>query len=677
MERCKAFMMELKELKGLGAARLETLSKAGIRTMEDLLLSLPIRYQDTTASTPIRDVAPGAEVCVSGFPKALPRLSRFKGLTSVTLRLCDETGGIPVVWFNQPWMQNQIKLEDRLTLYGKADRDKQGRLRLASPTVVKERGILPVYRALPGLPPKVMKDLIRQALTQLEDCCPETLPDVLRLKYRLCERNFALRQAHFPDSRENLAIALRRLSFEGMLLYQAAAAAMRGERAKGIVIPADESACQAYWASLPFPPTNAQRRVLQDIAADLQAPYAMGRMVQGDVGCGKTALAFGAMALAAKAGFQAALMAPTEILARQHLESARAILEPLGIPCGLLVGGMKAKERREALENIASGAWQAVIGTHALISEGVEYKSLGLVVTDEQHRFGVRQRRLLSKKADSAGAAPNELVMSATPIPRTLALVLYGDLDISIVDELPPGRTPVKTRMVPEEKREGLYAFIHREAAQGRQTYIVCPLVEESEQIDARSAQETYAELCNGPLRDQRLGLTYGEQDPEEKAETIRRFSAGEMDALISTTVIEVGVNVPTATVMVIENAERFGLSQLHQLRGRVGRGAKESWCFLMAEPNERLKTLCETNDGFQIAQKDLELRGPGDFLGTRQHGETLIPGMALGANTPMLEETSQCLKWLRSPGYEEEWALVKRSAQAAFSHVMDDIAMN
>ena len=670
-------MRTLEELKGIGKARLETMRAAGIRTLADLLLTLPVRYQDTSTVTPLSQAAPGMEICVSGYPKAAPRLSRFHGRTSVTLRLCDETGSLPIVWFNQPWLQTQIGPETALTLYGRVDRDKQGRVRMVSPQIVKERGILPVYRALSGIPPKTMREMMRQALTQLEDCCPETLPDILRVKYRLCERNFALRQAHFPETKDNLAIALRRVSFEGMLLYQAAAAALRGERAKGIVICVPEKAADAYWASLPFPPTGAQKRVLSEIAADLAAPSAMGRMIQGDVGCGKTALAFGAMALTAQAGYQCALMAPTEILARQHLESAKKILEPLGVSCGLLLGGMKAKERREALESIASGQWQAVIGTHALISEGVEYKNLGLVVTDEQHRFGVRQRRLLSKKAAESEAAPNELVMSATPIPRTLALVLYGDLDLSVVDELPPGRTPVKTRLVPEEKRDGLYDFIRREAAQGRQTYIVCPLVEESEQIDARSAQETYAELCTGPLSDLRLGLTFGEQDAAEKDETIRRFAQGELDVLVSTTVIEVGVNVPNATVMVIENADRFGLSQLHQLRGRVGRGAKESWCFLMAAPNERLKTLCETGDGFRIAQKDLELRGPGDFLGTRQHGDTLIPGMALGADVQMLEETSNCLKWLRSPGYEEEWGQVKQSAQAAFSRVMDEIAMN
>lgn len=670
-------MLALSELKGLGKARIESLKKAGIHTLADLLLTLPARYQDTSVITPLKDIAPGMEVCVSGFPKAEPRLSRFRGLSAVTLRLLDETGGLSVVWYNQPWLQTQIHKEDPLTLYGRIDRDKQGRVRMASPVIVKERGILPVYRSLSGLPPKTMRDLIRQALTELEDCCPETLPESLRMKYGLCERNFALRQAHFPETKESLAIALRRVSFEGMLLYQAAAAALRGERTVGVRIDVPEDAVRDYWASLPFPPTSAQRRVLREIAADLAAPHAMGRMVQGDVGCGKTAIAFGAMYLSARSGWQSALMAPTEILARQHLESAKKTLAPLGVSCGLLIGGMKTKERREALENIASGDWQCVIGTHALISEGVEYKNLGLVVTDEQHRFGVRQRRLLSKKAAESEAAPNELVLSATPIPRTLALVLYGDLDLSVVDELPPGRTPVKTRIVPEDRRDGLYDFIRKEAAAGRQTYIVCPLVEESEMIDARSAQDTYADLSTGPLSDLRLGLTFGNQDPAEKEETIREFTAGEIDVLVSTTVIEVGVNVPTATVMVIENADRFGLSQLHQLRGRVGRGAEESWCFLMASPNERLKTLCETNDGFKIAQKDLELRGPGDFLGTRQHGDTLIPGMALGADVQMLEETSRCLKWLRAPGQEAEWAQVKESAKNAFSRITDEIAMN
>lgn len=667
-------MLKLEEMKGLGKVRLQKLQEAGIQNLSDLLFMLPVRYQDTQTIVPLGEAEEGKEICVCGFPKNAPRLSRFRGLTSVTFTLCDETGSVPVVWYNQPWLKDKFTTESEITLYGRIDRDKAGRRKMISPAIVQEKGILPVYRALGGIPPKTMRELMKQALDYLEECCPETLPDILRIQHHLCERNFALRQAHFPDSRENLAIALRRISFENVLLYQAASAAMRGERKEGIQIPSTEKDCAAFWQSLPFSPTGAQKRVLLQIAQDLNASYAMGRMVQGDVGCGKTALAFGAIFLAARQGYQCVFMAPTEILARQHLESAEKLLKPLGIKCGLLLGGMKAKERREALEKIASGEWQAVIGTHALISEGVEYQNIGLVITDEQHRFGVKQRRMLAKKAQKA---PNELVMSATPIPRTLALVLYGDLDVSVVDELPPGRTPVKTRIVPEEKRAGLYTFIKSEAAQGRQSYIVCPLVEENEQIDAVSAQDAYAELCTGPLKELRLGLTYGEQPPEEKAETLRKFAAGETDVLVATTVIEVGVNVPSATVMVIENADRFGLSQLHQLRGRVGRGAKESWCFLMATPNERLKTLCETNDGFQIAKKDLEMRGPGDFLGTRQHGSSMMAGMALGADVQLLEETTACLKKLRTAGYEEEWQMVLQSALTAYEKAMDEVALN
>ena len=476
-------MMELSAPRGLGKARLDALEKAGVHTMADLLLTLPLRYQDTETITSLSEAVPGREICVRGYLKAAPRLSRFKGMTSVTVRLCDETGSLPVVWFNQPWLQGQLSPEQELTLYGRVDRDKQGRVRMVSPQRVQERGILPVYRAMGGIPPKTMRELMRQALTQLEDCCPETLPPSLRLRHQLCERNFALRQAHFPDSRENLALALRRISFEGMLLYQAAAAALRGERKAGVVIPAGEADCRAYWQSLPFPPTGAQQRVLAEIAADLSAPQAMGRLVQGDVGCGKTALAFGAMFLAARAGYQSALMAPTEILARQHLESARKTLEPLGIRCGLLLGGMKAKDRREALEQIASSGWQAVIGTHALISEGVQYQHLGLVVTDEQHRFGVGQRELLSEK----GHTPHVLVMSATPIPRTLAIILYGDLDISVIDELPAGRQVIKNRVVDTSYRPKAYAFIEKQVEAGRQAYVICPMVEASEMIEGEN----------------------------------------------------------------------------------------------------------------------------------------------------------------------------------------------
>ena len=404
----------------------------------------------------------------------------------------------------------------------------------------------------------------------------------------------------------------------------------------------------------------------------------MGRLVQGDVGCGKTALAFGALWAAAACGFQGALMAPTEILARQHLESARRLLEPLGIRCGLLLGGMRAAQRREALAAIADRSWQVVIGTHALLSEGVHYHRLGLVVTDEQHRFGVKQRSLLQQKGEGDGASPHVLVMSATPIPRTLALILYGDLDVSVVDELPPGRTPVATRIVPEEKREDLYGFIRREVSAGRQAYIVCPLVEDSESLEeVKSATAQYQALTAGPLAGLRVGLTYGKQPGEEKENTLSAFARGELDVLVSTTVIEVGVNVPNATLMIIENADRYGLSQLHQLRGRVGRGSAASWCFLLAEPNERLRTLTRTNDGFAVAQKDLELRGPGDLFGTRQHGEA-VADFLLDGDVRLLEETSRCLKELReNPALAEERAQVEAEAESFFRSRIRDVALN
>jgi len=669
--------MRLEELKGLGKARVEALNKAGVHTLQDLLLMLPSSYQDTTVSTPIAQLVPGEVCCVEGYVINSPKLARFKGRSSVTVRIRDDSvprGSLNVVFFNQPWVPNQIHENDQVVFYGRVDRDKAGKTRMYCPARVTERGIVPVYRAVSAIPGKTMRDIIRQGLEQLESCCPETLPRDVRLRYGLCERNFALRQAHFPETKENLSIALRRIAFEEALFYQTASLLLRGERTNGVKMQFAQDTPDAFWNSLPFAPTGAQRRVLVDIAEDLTKDAAMGRIVQGDVGCGKTAVAFGAMYCACKSGYQSALMAPTEILARQHLESARKMLEPLGIRCGLLLSGMKTKERREALESIRTGSWQVVIGTHALLSEGVEYADLGLVITDEQHRFGVHQRKMLSNKGKQT---PNALVMSATPIPRTLALVLYGDLDISVIDQLPPGRTPVTTRVVPEEKRQGLYGFIRDEAKKGRQTYIVCPMVHENENLDVKSAQETYAELSMGALADLRLGLTYGEQPADEKEETLKKFSAGDMDVLVATTVIEVGVNVPSATVMVIENAERFGLSQLHQLRGRVGRGAEKSWCFLLAQPNERLKTLCETGDGFVIARKDLELRGPGDFLGKRQHGDSMMPGLAMGGDSKLLEESSRCLRELQQKGMEEAWDEVKRNARAAFARVMDEIAMN
>ena len=668
--------MELSSLKGIGPTRLESLRAMGIVSLRDLLCYLPVRYEDRTHFTPCRE-ARGGEVLVMGEVRDAPKLNHFAGLTRVTATLHDESGRLPMVWYNQPWVCQQLPVGEPVMLYGRVV-EKNGRRALQNPQRVMEPSIQPVYRAVKGIPAKTFREMMQTALTQVDDCCPETLPCSLRLRYGLCERNFAIRQAHFPDSVDSLRKARRRLAFEQMLMYQAALSMLRGQKENGFALPIGMDAPEQYWRAMPFSPTGAQRRVLSEIAADLRKDRAMSRLVQGDVGCGKTALAFGAIAMVCGAGYQAAMMAPTEILARQHYESACAMLEPLGIRCGLLTGSMRAKEKREARRYLQSGEWQAVFGTHALISEGVEYQRLGLSITDEQHRFGVRQRSALQDKGAVEQRAPHVLVMSATPIPRTLALILYGDLDISVVDELPPGRVPVKTRIVPEEKRGGMYGFLREQVKQGRQAYVVCPLVEDSEAIDnVRSAKATFDGLTRGELAGLRVGLTWGAQDAEEKAGVLHRFAAGELDVLVSTTVIEVGVNVPNATVMVIENAERYGLSQLHQLRGRVGRGSAESWCFLLAEENERLRILTQTNDGFLVARKDLELRGPGDLMGTRQSGE-MMADFLLDGDVRLLEEASRCIKQLREdPALLEERQAVEAEAAGYYRDRLSRVALN
>ena len=456
-------------------------------------------------------------------------------------------------------------------------------------------------------------------------------------------------------------------------MYQVGLWLMRGAKREGVAIDAPDALGDEYWQTLPFAPTNAQRRVLSEVLSDLRAPFPMARLIQGDVGCGKTAIAFGAMYAAVKRGWQCALMAPTEILAAQHYETARKLLEPLGVTCGLLTGSLTPKNRRLAHEAVASGAWRVVIGTHALITESVQYENLGLVVTDEQHRFGVRQRTLLSGKGDS----PNVLVMSATPIPRTLSLILYGDLDISIVDELPPGRTPVKTNIVPEAKRQAMYGFLREEVKKGRQIYVVCPLIEESEAMDAAPAEVIYENLRTRDLPDLRVALVHGRLKPADKDAILSDFHAGKIDVLVSTTVIEVGVNVPNASVMVIENAERFGLAQLHQLRGRVGRGAAVSYCFLMAEPNERLRLMTKTNDGFEIARKDMELRGPGEILSQRQSGVMALGAGALMSDTALLKETHDAARELLTAPDSDEARAVIELAQRTLGERLKDVAMN
>lgn len=662
----------LSQIKGIGPARLKAFEAAGIRTVRELVMFLPRDYRDLTQTVPLAGLRAGDTAAVR--VKAAGEVSerRARRLLISKLYVTDGTETLPVLWYNQPWLKKQIAPGRELLLYGKAEH-KQGYVTLVSPTIESAQGLIPVYRNIPGIPAKALRQCVEAALKLCEGQWPDELPEALRRRYGLCERNFAMRNAHFPDSREALEAARRRVAFEELLLYQIALRLFRSAGRQGVKIDFDDADLEAFWRRLPFEPTGAQRRVLSEVAADLRSDRAMARMVQGDVGSGKTAIAFAAIALSHAGGWQSALMAPTEVLARQHYEAAQKLLTPMGIRVGLLVGSLTQKQHRLAHEAIASGEWDCVIGTHALITEGVEYKKLGLVVTDEQHRFGVRQRTQLSEKGD----APNVLVMSATPIPRTLSLILYGDLDISIVDELPPGRTPVSTRIVPEAKRPGLYDFLRREVAKGRQAYFVCPLVEESEAVEALPAEAVYEDLRTNKLPELRIELVHGKMRPADKDAALERFRVGEADILVSTTVIEVGVNVPNATVMVIENAERFGLAQLHQLRGRVGRGTEESWCFLMSEPTTRLKFLCSTTDGFKIAQKDMELRGPGELFGTRQSGALTAGIGALAGNTELLKLTHDEAKFLMADPDDPDARAVIALAKERFADRLRDVAVN
>ena len=664
--------ISLSQIKGIGPARLKAFEAAGIHTVRELVMFLPREYRDLTQTVPLCELKPGDTAAVRVKVAGEVSERRARRLLITKLYVTDGTETLPVLWYNQPWLKKQMAPGRELLLYGKAEH-KQGYVTLVSPTIEAAEGLIPVYRNIAGIPPKALKSSVEAALKICEGQWPDELPESLRRRYGLCERNFAMRNAHFPLNREALEAARRRIAFEELLLYQIALRLFRSTGREGVQIDFDDAELEAFWSRLPFEPTSAQRRVLSEVAADLRSRKAMARMVQGDVGSGKTAIAFAAIALAHAGGWQSALMAPTEVLARQHYESAQRILEPLGMKVGLLVGSLTPKQHRLAHEAIASGEWDVAIGTHALITEGVEYHRLGLVVTDEQHRFGVRQRTSLSEKGD----APNVLVMSATPIPRTLSLILYGDLDISIVNELPPGRTPVATRIVPEARREDMYDFLRREVAKGRQVYFVCPLVEESEAVEALPAEVVYEDLRTNKLPELRIELVHGRMKATDKDAALERFRTGEADVLVSTTVIEVGVNVPNATVMVIENAERFGLAQLHQLRGRVGRGTEESWCFLMAEPNTRLRFLCSTTDGFKIAEKDMELRGPGELFGTRQSG-TLTAGIgALAGDAGLLKLTHDEAKNLMDSPEDGDARAVIALAKERFADKLRDVAVN
>ncbi|MBR2851478.1 MAG: ATP-dependent DNA helicase RecG, partial [Anaerotignum sp.] len=535
---------------------------------------------------------------------------------------------VGVLWYNQPYMKNSLKIGEWYLFSGKLQK-KYGRKEILSPEVERigenfaGGRILPVYPASEGISQKMLRNLMEEALSRMSGGMREELPLWLRKEYKLAERNFAIENIHFPKTEQGFYDARRRLVFEELFVLQTALFQLKNtleDSGEGIVLK-KKKALQEAEALLPFALTNAQKRVLKEMEKDMTSGKIMNRLVQGDVGSGKTAVAMVAAYWAIQNGYQATIMAPTEVLANQHFEAFKTIFEPAGIKVVLLTGSLKAKEKREALEQVKSGEAQMIVGTHAVIQKGVEYRKLGLAITDEQHRFGVRQRSTLADKGENV----HTLVMTATPIPRTLALILYGDLDISIIDELPPGRQKIDTSAVDSRYHQRIYTFIQKHVKEGRQAYVICPMIEENEKLEVQNVLD-YTEELTKELPECRVACVHGKMKAKEKQEIMDGFAAGKIDVLVSTTVIEVGINVPNATIMLIENAERFGLAQLHQLRGRVGRGSEKSYCILVSDTKtkvakERMKTMTESEDGFIISEKDLKLRGPGEFFGIRQHG--------------------------------------------------------
>ena len=613
-------------LKGVGPKTAERFEKLGILTLSDLLCHYPRRYLDFSKPYSIAE-APSdtecvvkAEVFAKPGGRILPGGRRMERITAG-----DDVSSLEVTWFNNPYAVQKLELGQEYYFQGIVT---GGMLRrqMVNPQVRTDAQVASspfeaVYPQTEGLTSSAIAKCVRQLLPHVE-LLPDPLPPGMLKKYRLLPKADAVRAIHCPASEEDAFAARRRLIYEELLVLQLGIGRMKNHGAASTGAPMQKADASPFWDALPFSPTGAQRRAVEEILTDMAGETSMNRLLQGDVGSGKTLVAAAAIWACIRAGYQAALLAPTEILASQHAENLNRLLAPFGMRVALLTGGMKAAPRRTTLAAIRNDEADLIVGTHAILSEGVDFARLGLAVVDEQHRFGVRQRGLLAEKA----ANPHLLVMSATPIPRTLGLLMYGDLDISILDELPPGRKPVKTRCITGKKRADLYGFLDREIGAGRQVYIVCPAIEDAGGSGLNAVKSYYEDIAKALLPDRRVGLMHGRLKPKEKAEVMEDFKAGRLDALVSTTVIEVGVDVPNATVMVIENAERYGLSALHQLRGRVGRGAAESWCFLVSDNasesvQKRLRFLCSTSDGFAVAQYDLETRGPGDFFGSRQHG--------------------------------------------------------
>ena len=649
---------------GVGETRAKALARLGLRTAGDLVGYFPRSYEDRRERCTIAGAPLDQPVCVEVLLAEEPRLMNIRrGLDVTRMKVVDHTSAMLVSFFNQGYLRQALHRGEEYILYGKVELVGNHR-QMTNPhfePAARPRftgRIMPVYPLTAGITNHLLAGLVERALEELPPV-EESLPEAFRARHRLAGAAESYRAIHFPEDEAALEAARRRFAFEELFYLSLGLALLRERRSRGAGPSFPEADPAGFYALLPFSLTAAQRRAVEEAAADLRSPRPMNRLVQGDVGSGKTAVAAACAWMAHQAGWQSAMMAPTELLAQQHFHTLTALLEPAHMTVGLLTGSMRAAEKRKVLSALQSGDIHLVVGTHALLSQGVAFQRLGLVITDEQHRFGVEQRAALAAKAntpeglaDSApeeSFSPNVLVMSATPIPRTLALIIYGDLDVSVIDELPPGRKPVQTFLIGESKRQRLYGFVRAQVQEGRQVYLVCPAVEENPDgaWDLKAVNEYARVLREEVFPDLRVGLVHGKLKARDKEAAMAAFTAGETDILVSTTVIEVGVDVPNASLIVIENADRYGLSQLHQLRGRVGRGKHQSWCILVSDNRSpdtrvRLKVLTETTDGFKIAEEDLKLRGPGDFFGARQHGLPALRVANLNTDTRVLKEAQE-----------------------------------
>lgn len=614
-------------IKGIGEETAAGLAEMNIYTVHDLLEHFPYRYEDYRLRD-LADVQHEEKVTVEGKVHSEPSLVYFgRKKSRLTIRLLVDKYLIQVIFFNQPYLKKKLSINETITVTGKWDKHRQtitgNEMQIGSNA--KGQELEPVYAVKGSITVKGIRKFIKLAFSQFSQDIEETLPDALLARYKLLKRREALRALHFPINQEETKQARRRFVYEEFLFFQLKIQALRKyerEHSQGIIQHFSDEKIDKFINDLPFPLTNAQKRVVEEILTDLKSPFRMNRLLQGDVGSGKTVVAAIGLFATVSAGFQGALMVPTEILAEQHAQSLKALLEPTGIQCELLTSSVKGKRRKELLEKLSVGEIHVLIGTHALIQDEVRFQKLGLVITDEQHRFGVEQRRVLREKGEN----PDVLFMTATPIPRTLAITAFGEMDVSIIDEMPAGRKAIETYWAKHEMLDRVLQFMEKELSQGRQAYVICPLIEESEKLDVQNAIDVHSTLTHYFQNRYQVGLMHGRLSSDEKDAVMKAYSQNEVQILVSTTVVEVGVNVPNATFMVVYDAERFGLAQLHQLRGRVGRGSEQSYCILLADPKsevgkERMKIMTETNDGFIVSEKDLELRGPGDFFGKKQSG--------------------------------------------------------